>query len=376
MVEVMLFHHSQGLTAGVVAFADELRRAGHTVHTPDLYDGKTFETLEQGVGYAQEIGFEVIGERAKRAAALVPAGVVYAGFSLGVMAAQQFAQTREGAKGAVLMSACLPRSEFGEAWPAAVPVQIHGKADDPEFNNEWDLPSARAIAEEAKDGELFVYPGDQHLFADSSLSSYDPDATKLLTERVLAFLDRIGSQAEPGIETDEHGRQHPPTAGDEAATLLGFLDYQRATFAWKCRGLDATGLNTTVGASTMTLGGMMKHVALVEDDWFSVVLHGNKPQPPWDTVDWKADRDWDWHSAADNTPDELFMIWDEAVERSRTMVADALAESGMDRPAWLGWSNGLTPNLRWIVTHMIEEYARHNGHADLIREFVDGETGE
>jgi dienelactone hydrolase/uncharacterized damage-inducible protein DinB len=376
MVEVMLFHHSQGLTTGVVAFADELRRAGHTVHTPDLYDGKTFETLEQGVGYAQEIGFEVIGERAKRAAALVPAGVVYAGFSLGVMAAQQFAQTREGAKGAVLMSACLPRSEFGEAWPAAVSVQIHGKADDPEFNNEWDLPSARAIAEEAKDGELFVYPGDQHLFADSSLSSYDPDAAALLTERVLAFLARIGSQAEPGIETDGHGRQHPPTAGDEAATLLGFLDYQRATFAWKCRGLDANGLNTTVGASTMTLGGMMKHLALVEDDWFSVVLHGNKPQPPWDTVDWKADRDWDWHSAADNTPDELFTIWNEAVERSRTMVADALAEGGMDRPAWLGWSNGLTPNLRWIVTHMIEEYARHNGHADLIREFVDGETGE
>jgi dienelactone hydrolase/uncharacterized damage-inducible protein DinB len=376
MIDVVLFHHAQGLTSGVVAFAEELRRAGHTVHTPDLYEGRTFETLQEGVGHAQQIGFQEISERASRAIASLPADVVYAGFSMGVSPAQQFAQTRAGAKGALLMYACLQRSEFGEAWPQNVPVQIHGKADDPEFNNGWDLPAGKAIVAEAKDGELFVYPGDQHLFADSSLSSYDPEAAALMTERVIAFLNRIGGQHGPDVEIDEYGRTHPPTSGDEVATLLGFLDYQRATFAWKCRGLDADGLNTSVAASTMTLGGMQKHLALVEDDWFSVTLHGNDPQPPWDTVDWKADRDWDWHSAVDDTPEQLFAIWDAAATRSREMVDHALAEGGMDFIAKNGMPDGSGPNLRWIVTHMIEEYARHNGHADLIREFVDGETGE
>ncbi len=176
------------------------------------------------------------------------------------------------------------------------------------------------------------------------------------------------------IEIDEHGRPHPPVAADEVGTLLGFLDYQRATFAWKCRGLDAAGLNTTVGASSMTLGGMLKHLSLVEDDWFSVRLHGNDPQSPWDTVDWDAD--WDWHSAVDDTPEALFRMWEASADRSRAMVAKALDDGGMDRPARFTWPDGRTPNLRWIVTHMIEEYARHNGHADLIREFVDGETGE
>ncbi len=193
MVEVVVFHHVQGLTPGVVAFADDLRRAGHTVHAPDLFDGKTFDTLEDGLSYTQQVGFEAIGKRAVEFAESLPADVVYAGFSMGVMPAQQLAQTREGARGAVLMYACLPRSEFGEAWPESVPVQIHGKADDPEFNNEWDLPSARAIVEEATDGELFVYPGDQHLFGDSSLAAYDPEAAALMTERVIAFLDRIGA---------------------------------------------------------------------------------------------------------------------------------------------------------------------------------------
>ncbi|MEX2541206.1 MAG: dienelactone hydrolase family protein [Trueperaceae bacterium] len=188
MAEVMLFHHAQGLTTGVAAFADELRGAGHTVHTPDLYDGRTFATLDEGVAHAKEIGFGEVAERGISAVEALPAELVYAGFSLGVVPAQRLAQTREGARGALLVSACLPRSEFGPSWPATVPVQIHGKEDDPEFANEWDLAAARAIVDEAAAAELFLYPGDQHLFADSSLSSYDPDAAALLSRRVLDFL--------------------------------------------------------------------------------------------------------------------------------------------------------------------------------------------
>lgn len=178
------------------------------------------------------------------------------------------------------------------------------------------------------------------------------------------------------VDLDEHGRPEPPLAGDEIATLLGFLEYQRATFAWKCRGLDAVGLNTTVGASSMTLGGMLKHLAYVEDDWFSKALYGNAPSTPWDTVDWKADQDWEWHSAAVDTPEQLLALWHQSMARSRSLVEEAMADGGLDRLAHRGWPDGRTPSLRWIVVHMIEEYARHNGHADLIRESVDGETGE
>jgi len=177
-------------------------------------------------------------------------------------------------------------------------------------------------------------------------------------------------------DVDEHGRAEPPLAGDEAATLLGFLDYQRATFAWKCAGLDAAGLAATVGVSTMTLGGMLKHLSYVEDLWCSRWLHGLRPKPPWDTVDWDADADWDWHSAADDTPEQLFALWQGAVARSRFLVAEALADADLDRPARRTWPDGRTPSMRWILVHLIEEYARHNGHADLIRESVDGLTGE
>lgn len=175
---------------------------------------------------------------------------------------------------------------------------------------------------------------------------------------------------------DEQGRPEPPAAGDEIETLLGFLDFQRATLAWKCSGLDAAGLNATVGASSMTLGGLLKHLAYVEDDWFSHALHGRAKAAPWDTVDWAADRDWDWHSAADDTPENLFALWRDAVSRSRASVASALADGGLDRPAHRTAPDGVAPSLRWIVVHMIEEYARHNGHADLLRESVDGLTGE
>jgi uncharacterized damage-inducible protein DinB len=176
---------------------------------------------------------------------------------------------------------------------------------------------------------------------------------------------------------DEQGRPEPPLADDENATLLGFLEFQRATLAWKCAGLDAAGLGATVAHSSMTLGGMLKHLANVEDLWCSQRLHGRDPAPPWDTVDWKADPDWDWHSAAEDTPEQLHALWEDTVARSRSLVTEALADGGPDRlAAWIDDWYGVAPSLRWILVHMIEEYARHNGHADLLRESVDGLTGE
>jgi uncharacterized damage-inducible protein DinB len=176
---------------------------------------------------------------------------------------------------------------------------------------------------------------------------------------------------------DEQDRPEPPLAADETATLVGFLDFQRATLAWKCSGLDAAGLNTTVGASTMTLGGMLKHLALVEAGWFARSLHGLDREPPWDTVDWEADPDWEWHSAAQDTPKQLLALWEASLARSRALLAEALATGGgLDQLARRTWPDGRAPSLRWILCHMIEEYARHNGHADLIRESIDGLTGE
>ncbi len=180
----------------------------------------------------------------------------------------------------------------------------------------------------------------------------------------------------PVTDLDEHGRPEPPPAGDEVATLLGFLDYQRATLAWKCAGLDATGLRARVGVSSMTLGGLLKHLAYVEEAWFSQSLHGRDRRPPWDTVDWKADPDWEWHSAAEDSPEQLRALWEDAVAHSRTLVEEALADGGPGRLAVRSWPDGRAPSLRWILCHLIEEYARHNGHADLLRESVDGLTGE
>ena len=188
MAEVLLFHHAQGQTAGFHASADELRSAGHTVHAPDLYEGRTFATLDEGMAYAQEVGFDEIVERGVRAADALPNDLVYAGFSLGVVPAQKLAQTRAGARGALLFYSCVPVSEFGSSWPADVPVQIHGMDADPIFVGEGDVEAAREIVEKVDDAELFLYPGDQHYFADSSLPSYDADATALLTQRVLDFL--------------------------------------------------------------------------------------------------------------------------------------------------------------------------------------------
>ncbi|QDN81663.1 dienelactone hydrolase [Streptomyces sp. S1A1-7] len=192
MAEVLLFHHAQGLTPGVHAFAESLRSAGHAVHVPDLYEGRVFENLEEGAAHAQGIGFGTLVERGRAAAAELPAELVYAGFSLGVLPAQYLAQTRTGAKGALLFHSCVPASEFGGDWPRQVPVQIHGMEADEYFVDEGDLDAARALVESAPGAaELFLYPGKQHLFADNSLPSYDEHAATLLTRRVLAFLDGI-----------------------------------------------------------------------------------------------------------------------------------------------------------------------------------------
>jgi dienelactone hydrolase len=187
MANVVVYHHALGLTDGVRAFAGELRAAGHEVTVPDLYDGLTFATIDEGVGHAQAVGFDAVLERGKRAADDLPSDLYYIGFSLGVMPAQALAQTRPGARGAVLCYGCVPASEFGAAWPDGVPVQVHGMDADPFFAEE-DLPCARDLVQNAKDAELFLYPGDQHLFADSSVAGYDAAAAALLTERVLSFL--------------------------------------------------------------------------------------------------------------------------------------------------------------------------------------------
>lgn len=188
MAEVVLFHHVQGLTAGCVAFADDLRAAGHTVHTPDIFEGHTFATLDEGMAHVKGIGFDVALQRWQAAAASLPDEVVYAGFSLGVMAAQMLAQTRPGAKGAVLMHAAFAVEEFGEAWPAGVALQLHSMTDDG-----WgDVDVARELAATVEGAELYEYPGDRHVFTDRSLPDHEPGAAALVGQRVLAFLDRIG----------------------------------------------------------------------------------------------------------------------------------------------------------------------------------------
>ncbi|WP_121161813.1 DinB family protein [Micromonospora pisi] len=170
--------------------------------------------------------------------------------------------------------------------------------------------------------------------------------------------------------------REPPVAGDETATLLGSLERQRATLAWKCGGLDAAGMRVTIGASSITLGGLLKHLAAVEAITFSWKLLGADPGSPWNAVDWENDPDWPWHSAAEDSPEELFALWQDAVTRARAMVRQALADGGLDHPGTITTSDGESPSLRRLLIDMIEEYARHVGHADLIRESVDGLTGE
>ncbi|WP_191242427.1 dienelactone hydrolase family protein [Amycolatopsis deserti] len=189
MAEVVLYHHIQGLTEGVRSVADGLRQAGHTVHTPDLFGGRTFGSIEEGFAFARQAGFDQLRERGITEAEALGVELVYAGFSFGVTIAQRLAQTRPGARGAVLIDSCLPVTEFGETWPAGVPVQIHGKQED-EFFGE-DLPAARDLVGSTPNAELFLYPGDQHLFADASLPAYDAEAAGLLLERVRSFLASV-----------------------------------------------------------------------------------------------------------------------------------------------------------------------------------------
>lgn len=196
MAEVVLFHHVQGLTDGVHALAEGLRTGGHTVHTPDLFDGEQPPTLDDGVALARSIGGEVLRERADRAVADLPDGLIYAGHSFGASTAQRLAQTRPGARGALLFESCIPISgewAFGP-WPDGVPVQIHGMDQDPFFALEGDIDAARELVEVVGPelAELFVYPGDRHLFLDSSLPSYDVDAAALVVRRARTFLDRLG----------------------------------------------------------------------------------------------------------------------------------------------------------------------------------------
>lgn len=196
MAEVLLFHHALGQTVGVEAFAEVLRRAGHIVHTPDLYEGRTFVTLDEGMAYAQKVGFAELIERGVRAAIQLPNELVYAGFSLGVLPTQKLAQTRRGARGALLFHSCVPTSAFGP-WPAGVPVQIHAMDADPIFTSEGDLDAARALVDSSEQAELFLYPGRQHYFADSSQPSYDAGAAALLIRRVLDFLRDAGDRHPP-----------------------------------------------------------------------------------------------------------------------------------------------------------------------------------
>jgi dienelactone hydrolase len=190
MADVVVFHHSLGVTDGVREFADHLESAGHRVTVPDLYDGKTFNTVDEGMGFVRQLGFPAIAERGRQAVASLPNELVYLGFSLGVLSAQGLAQQRPGATGALLIYSCFPVSEFG-SWPQGVPVQIHGMDGDSSFVDEGDLAFARELVETVEDAELFLYPGNKHLFADRSLSDYDEAAATLLTQRVLEFLDRV-----------------------------------------------------------------------------------------------------------------------------------------------------------------------------------------
>lgn len=175
---------------------------------------------------------------------------------------------------------------------------------------------------------------------------------------------------------DERGKPEPPVAGDDTSTLLGSLDRERALLAWKCGGVDAAGFRATVGASSMTLGGLLKHLALVEDYTFGYKFGGVPPGPPWDAVDFDADPDWEWRTGEEDPPDEVMALWLTAVGRSRAIVAVALDDGGFDQPGKLTFPDGRTPTLRRYMIDMIEEYARHVGHADLIRESVDGVVGE
>jgi dienelactone hydrolase/uncharacterized damage-inducible protein DinB len=360
VTDVILFHHAQGLTDGVRRFADQLRSAGHQVNTPDLYDGNTFATLEEGIGYAKKTGFETLFERGVQAAEGLPNEIVYAGFSLGVGPAQQLAQTRPGAKGALLFYSCIPVSEFGASWPDDTPVQVHGMEADEWFTAEGDIDAARDLVKTAHDAQLFVYPGDRHLFADSSLADFDEAAAALLMQRVLSFLGRLDrAETDPG--------------GGERDLLGQYLDFQRQTVLAKTEGLSQEQMAQKLPTSDLTLGGLLFHLALVEETWMEARFLGQPVREPWAGVDFDADPEWEFRTSAEMEPGELRQRYRDACERSRQAAARA---TGLDQQSVLNLRDGRHFSLRWVLLHLLEETARHAGHADLLREAIDGTVGE
>ena len=359
MAEVLLFHHALGLTPGITAFAGTLREAGHTVHTPDLFEGQTFGSIPDGMGYVQEIGFGDVMARGRAAAEELPSELVYAGFSLGVVPAQLLAQTRPGAKGALLLHACVPVSEFGGSWPDDTPVQVHGMDADPFFAGE-DLAAARELAKLTWAAELFLYPGDKHLFADPGLPDYDEAAATLLMQRVLGFLGRTR-------------RFDPDPAGGERELLGQYLDFQRQTVLAKTEGLNREQMARRHPPSVLTLAGLLYHLALVEETWLEVRFLGLPVREPWAGVDFDADPEWEFRTSADMEPEQLRQRYREACERSRQAAAQA---DGLDQLSVQPLGDGRRFSLRWVLLHLLEETARHAGHADVIREAIDGIVGE
>ena len=361
MTDVILFHHAQGLTPGVRQFGDELRAAGHRVTVPDLYAGRTFATVAEGVAHAREIGFDTVLERGRQAVEGLPEELVYAGFSLGVMPAQMLAQTRPGARGALFFHGCLPISEFGDGtWPPGVQLQIHAMDRDPYFVGEGDVEAARELVAKVHGSRLFLYPGDQHLFTDSSLPAYDPVASGLLKQRVLAFLALLG-------------REEPGPQGGELELLEQYLDLQRQTILAKIEGLDRDGMAMRLPTSSLCLGGILYHLALVEESWMLSRFSGRELGEPWAGVDFEADPEWEFRTGGELEPEAVRQRYGEACERSRRVVAQA---TGPDQLSALPRWDGRHFSLRWVLLHLIEETARHIGHADLLREAIDGSVGE
>ena len=360
MTDVILFHHAQGLTSGVREFADQLRAAGHHVTVPDLYDGATFATLDEGISHAEQVGFGTLIERGRLAAEGLPNDAVYAGFSLGVLPAQMLAQTRPGAKGALLFHACVPVAEFGGTWPEDTPVQVHAMDADQLFIAEGDLDAARELVTMTYAAELFLYPGDKHLFADPSLPDYDEAAAGLLMQRVLAFLGRTA-------------RFDPDPAGGERELLGQYLDFQRRTVLAKTEGLNREQMARRHAPSTLTLGGLLYHLALVEETWLEVRFLGLPVREPWAGVDFGADPEWEFRTSAELEPEQLRQRYREACVRSREAAVQA---DGLDQLSVRPLSDGRRFTLRWVLLHLLEETARHAGHADLLREAIDGTVGE
>ena len=374
MTDIALFHHVLGVTEGLQRIATDLRALGHSVRIVDVFDGQTFATIDDGIAHVEGIGFGTAMDNAVSAIAEDAEDLVVIGISLGVMPAQKLLQTHPGVVGAVLIDGAIDADAFG-AWPADTPVDIHLVQGDEIAAEDFD--AAQNLADQPE-VTLTVRPGDGHLVVDRSAPAFDPATATAIVDAVCSFVARFDERVRGGRSVDDFGRIEPPRFGDEAATLLGYLDYQRCILAWKCRGLDAQGMRATTAASTMTLGGLLMHMAYVEDHWSARVLwdHGKNTQPPWDSVDWAADIDWEWNQAHVRSPHELVDTWRQSVDRSDALFRKAVDEFGLGGAAREQWPDEDAPSVRWILAHLIEEYARHIGHADLLREAVDGTVGE